>query len=328
MLKSSRVVAVALAGLVVAAPLSANPADWEAVIDAAKAEGKVVLYLTKADAQAEALLAAFKDKYGIEGEWLRGAARAQMSKLKGEIDANALQADVFYAPGPKAQAAVAAVTQVWVPDGPNAGNWPAQYMTPEGSVQLSTDPVAIIYNTSAVTPPPTGYADIVGKGYLHAIGSPTSTFRAAYYALTRELLGDEYWQQVAADGIVTGASVNALVQGVAAGESDVVLAFPWQAEELMEDGAALDWVLPEKGVWALSQWAIALEEGPHPNAGKLLLDFMMSPEGQDILNVDGGISVLSAGAIPESIDDEGMTAEDVMTVTAWWETTFSQSAPQ
>ncbi|MCC6305963.1 MAG: extracellular solute-binding protein [Rhodobacteraceae bacterium] len=328
MLKPSRIAAALVAGLVLAVPPGAGAADWAAVVDAAKAEGRVVLYLTKADAQAEALLAAFREKYGIEGEWLRGAARAQMSKLNGEIAASALQVDVFYSPGPKAQAAAAAATPVWIPDGPSAAGWPAQYVSPLGSVQLSTDPVAIIYNTATVTPPPADYVDLVGKGYVQAIGSPASAFRAAYYKLTRELLGDEYWQKVAADGIVTGASVNALVQGVAAGESDVTLAFPWQAEGLIKAGAALAWVLPESGVWALPQWAMALENGPHPNAGKLLLDFMMSPEGQAILNVDGGISVLASGAIPESVDEEAMTEAEILEVSKWWEATFAQAVPQ
>ncbi len=327
MLKAIRTLAMG-AALAAVAYTSAVADDWQNVVDAAKSEGKVVLYLAKSDGQAKALLDAFKQKYGIEGVWLRGAARAQLTKLNGEISAGAIQSDVFYTAGPASHASAAKNTPVWMPNGPNAQNWPSQYIYPHGSVQVAADPVVIVYNTNAVTPPPADYNDIVGKGYIQAVGSPTSAFRAAYFEHTRKFLGDEYWQKVAADGIVTGPSVNALIQGVAAGESDTSLAFAWQAAELKNANAPIDWAVPTSGAWALTQWAMALEKGPNPNAGKLLLDFMMSPEGQEILNTDGGVSVLDGGAMPKDVDEESLSAEDVVAITKWWETTFRQAAPQ
>ncbi|MDE2789125.1 MAG: extracellular solute-binding protein [Paracoccaceae bacterium] len=193
---------------------------------------------------------------------------------------------------------------------------------------MTADPVVIIYNTDAVQPAPTKYEDMIGKGYITAVGSPASVFRTAYYLRTRDFLGDEFWESIAADGIVTGPSVNALVQGIAAGESDIALAFGWQAAGLKRDGAPIDWATPDSKVWALTQWAMALEGGPNPNAGKLLLDYMMGPDGQAILNTDGGVSVLGTGELPINVNEESVTAQDAINLTRWWEKTFQQAIPQ
>ena len=308
--------------------VGASADEWQDVVDAAKAEGKVVLYLAKSNAQAEALLKAFEAEYGITGEWLRGSARAQTSRLMGELQAGAPQADVFYTAGPISHSRIAEQTPVWVPSGPNAANWPEDFAFPHGSVQMTADPVVIIYNTDAVQPAPSKYEDMIGKGYITAVGSPASVFRTAYYLRTREFLGDGFWDSIAADGIVTGPSVNALVQGIAAGESDIALAFGWQAAGLKRDGAPIDWATPDSKVWALTQWAMALEGGPNPNAGKLLLDYMMGPEGQAILNTDGGVSVIGTDELPINVNEEAVTAQDAINLTRWWEKTFQQAIPQ
>lgn len=307
---------------------AAHADEWQDVVDAAKNEGKVVLYLAKSNAQAKALLEAFEAEYGITGEWLRGSARAQTSRLMGELQAGALQADVFYTAGPTSHSRIAEQTPVWVPNGPNAANWPADFAFPHGSVQLTADPVVLIYNTDAVQPAPSNYEDMLGKGYITAVGSPASVFRTAYYIRTRGFLGEEFWESIAADGIVTGPSVNALVQGIAAGESDIALAFAWQAAGLKRDGAPIDWATPNSKVWALTQWGMALEDGPNPNAGKLLLDFMMGPDGQAILNTDGGVSVIGTAELPINVNEESVSAQDAINNMRWWEKTFQQAIPQ
>jgi iron(III) transport system substrate-binding protein len=322
MRKQARVAALMIA-MSAAVPLAATAGDWASTVEAAKAEGRVVLYIGKADAVAEGVLKAFKEKYGIQGEWLRAPARTHLSKLRGEIAAGALQADVVFFPGPESLARLAKTTPAWLPDGPSMAEWPAEYMTSEGIAQLSADPIVIIYNTNAVKPAPSSYWDVTGKGYRQAVSTPASTFRAKFYQLTNDLLGPEYWKAVAADGVITGNSSNALVQGVAAGESDVTVGLTWMAEGLMRKGAPLDWVAPEEGKWALTHWGMALENGPNPNAGKLLFDFMMSPEGQDLLNTDGSVSVYNADGIPMNVDEESLTAEDLLEVADWFEKTFN-----
>ena len=73
---------------------------------------------------------------------------------------------------------------------------------------------------------------------------------------------------------------------------------------------------------------MALESGPSPNAGKLLLDYMMGSEGQAILNTDGGVSVIGKGAIPANVNEEAMTAQLAINLTKWWEKTFHKAIPQ
>jgi iron(III) transport system substrate-binding protein len=45
-------------------------------------------------------------------------------------------------------------------------------------------------------------------------------------------------------------------------------------------GAPVEWVAPDDAMGAML--ILGLFKGPHPNAGKLLIDFLMSDEGQTI----------------------------------------------
>ena len=142
---------------------TASAANWQQVTKAAKAEGKVALYLAKSNAQAKALLTAFEKKFGIKGTWLRGSARAQSARLRGELKAGKPQADVFYTAGPISHSGIAKITKIWVPDGPNAKNWPKEYIFPHGSAQMTADPVVIIYKTNKFKPAPTYFKDMIAK---------------------------------------------------------------------------------------------------------------------------------------------------------------------
>ena len=42
--------------------------------------------------------------------------------------------------------------------------------------------------------------------------------------------------------------------------------------------------MPSSGTWAIVRSGMILTEAPHPNAARVLLDFLMSAEGQEILN--------------------------------------------
>jgi hypothetical protein len=60
----------------------------------------------------------------------------------------------------------------------------------------------------------------------------------------------------------------------------------------------------------------------------LLLDFMMSREGQEILNTGGGVSVLDGQTMPKDVDEESLSDKDLVAISKWWETTFRQAVPQ
>jgi iron(III) transport system substrate-binding protein len=57
-------------------------------------------------------------------------------------------------------------------------------------------------------------------------------------------------------------------------------------EPLKAKGAPIDYVFPKNGTWAIERSAMIFKEAPHPYAARVLLDYMMSQDGQQILNTD------------------------------------------
>ena len=75
-----------------------------------------------------------------------------------------------------------------------------------------------------------------------------------------------------------------LAQLIAAGEIQVGLTvYSGNADSIKKRGGPIDWVAVEPIVGRPQAVAVA-RNAPHPNAALLFADFMLSPEGQKLLN--------------------------------------------
>ncbi len=91
--------------------------------------------------------------------------------------------------------------------------------------------------------------------------------------------------------LVSGHSLGA--QLLAAGEFYIhVGVFPFRVELMKEDGAPIDWV-PLDPVIAYAKPASLSAKAPHPNAAKLLVNFLFSKEGQGVIAKFGRITTRS-----------------------------------
>ena len=81
---------------------------------------------------------------------------------------------------------------------------------------------------------------------------------------------------------------------------------PTRAWQNNQKGAKLEFMKPDEGIVLLPQNMFILEGAPHPNAGKLLVDFLVSKEGQqmfreaDYIPVDPTIPPRDASLRPDS----------------------------
>src|SRR5207244_5416997 len=82
-----------------------------------------------------------------------------------------------------------------------------------------------------------------------------------------------------------------LAELIAAGEIPVGLtAYNANAESLKRRGAPIDWV-PVQPVVARPQGIGIARNAPHPAAAAAFVDFVLSPEGQELLNSMGRVPV-------------------------------------
>lgn len=311
----------------------AGDEEWEAVIAAAQEEGAVTLYHQKADENAAAILAAFEDKYGIPGTAVRATGGALIQRIDQELAAGQLNGDVVlfgdvHYPEPFRDAGL-----LFEATGPAAEDYPPE-MLGDGIVTVGNTPLAILYNTDTFPTPPESWRDFVQPGTSVGLTNPETTNNwAALYSLIKEHVGEDFLESLA--GLRTNVQETSvtLVQSIAAGELDwTPFGFSYNLNQFAGTDAPIDIVYPDP-TFMFTQVGFVHREAAHPNAGRLLLDFLMSEEGQAILNGNNeGMSPLDdvegTVQVPDdveviAIDLAEFSEEDFAAIKEEWRSLFA-----
>ena len=91
-----------------------------------------------------------------------------------------------------------------------------------------------------------------------------------------------YLQSLAAQEPVRGRGNNARIELAAAGEFPLCLAFTHTAEAIKQKGGPIEWTNLEPVVVQVDSLMLGAH-ATHPNTGKLFIDFLLSEEGQKLL---------------------------------------------
>jgi iron(III) transport system substrate-binding protein len=271
---------------------SAYAAD-AALIDAAKKEGEVVWYSTQIISQlVRPVSAAFEKKYpGIKVRALRANATETAVKILNESRAGRPQSDVFDGTTTVVPLKKEGYVLKWLPD--SAKEYTDDLKDPEGYwIACNLFIITPGYNTSLVpkgTEPKT-YQDLLDpkwRGKMAWNGFPTSSGMGGFVGTVLTEMGDEkgkaYLRELAKQNIapLRGAAREVLDQ-VIAGEYPIALQiFNHHAVISAKKGAPVDWIKMEPATGTLSVIAVH-KSAPHPNAAKLLEDFIISREGQEV----------------------------------------------
>jgi iron(III) transport system substrate-binding protein len=282
------VVAACAASLGGAPAVAADPA----LIGAAKKEGEVVWYTTQIISQlVRPMSAAFEQKYGIKVRSTRANSTELSVKIINESRAGRPQSDVFDGTSTVVPLKKEGYVLKWLPDPAKA--YPAQYRDPEGYwVANNLYVLTPGFNTSLVpkgTEPRTYQAllDPKWRGKMVWSASATNSGGPGFIGTVLTEMGDaagmDYLRALAKQNIVSvaGAARETLDQ-VIAGEYLIALQiFNHHTVISAKKGAPVDWIRMEPATATLSVISVH-KDAPHPNAAKLLVDFITSPEGQQI----------------------------------------------
>jgi len=272
-------------------PLSARAAD-QALIDAAKKEGQVTWYTGLIlDQLGRPLADAFEKKYGIKVNITRADSGEIALRLHNEAQAGKVQADVFDGTTGAASLKREGLVLKWLPDA--AKKFPKELVDAEGYWIANRQVILITgYNTELVPKAsvPKNWDDLLDpqwKGKM-AWGSSVSSSAAPGFiglvlAERGEAQGMDYLRRLARQNI-TGLKMAArsVLDQVIAGEYAIALQiFDDNVVISRRQGAPVDWVAMNPALAVLSVISVT-QNAPHPNAGKLLEDFVVGPEGQTI----------------------------------------------
>ncbi len=266
-----------------------------ALVAAAKKEGQVVWYTTLIVNQAVRPLAkAFEAKYpGIEVQYSRADSGPTALKVLNEARAGKLQADVFDGNGTVPPLVRAGLVAAWLP--PTAASYPTELKDPNGH-WISTNLYFLTPGINTRLVPrddaPRTLQDLLNpkwRGRIAWSNNPTAgvgTFVGTVLRRLDEDSGLAYLRLLAKQQVVVVSAAK---------------------------GAPVDWLKLEP-IAAPIQVASLLKDAPHPNAGKLLIEFLTSDEGQRIFASVDYIPAMPgvAAKVPSLKPDAGGFTADVL----------------
>jgi len=292
-----------------------------ALIEAARKEGRVLWYTTLIVNQVVIpLKTAFEKKYpGVTLDYARNDEGPTAIRLLNEAKAGKVQADVFdglTVNVPLKREGLLARIEI-----PNAADYPAEMKDADGAWHaLLLFVFGPGYNTSLVSKAeaPKSYQDLLDPKWKGKMAWNPNSSAGAIGFVGNILLsmgqdaGMDYLRALAKQNIVNvEASSRAILDQVIAGEYPMgLMMFNNHTVISARKGAPSDWSPLEPVPVAFDSLGI-MKDAPHPNAARLLVEFLLSEEGQtvlkdaDYLPANAKIPAMKAGLRPQ---DGGFTA--------------------
>ena len=251
------------------------------LIAAAKKEGKLTVY-TVQDPEGELkMVKAFNKRFPeIKVSMLRLPGGQLVTRVKAESSSNRLSADLISFSDTQESNQVAHVFAKYAP--PNAADY--QYLEADKDVwPRAIGTWVICSNTMTEKNPPKTWKDLLKPEYKGRMGEVTiltggSGWTRSFFQ--REVMGIEYWQGLAANTPRLYPIGVPMTDALIRGEISVGALVSNQSLPKVAQGAPMQCFFPPEGVPAKPQVMGLTKTAGSPNAAKLYLDWMLSPEGQ------------------------------------------------
>ena len=269
------------------------------LIDAAKKEGRVTWYTVQiVDQIVRPIISGFQRKYGIQVEYVRANSLELALRISNEAKAGRVQASVFDGTSATVVLKSENLVEKWTPD----VDLPRHLFDPEGywvasNYYINTPGV----NTDLVPKgmEPKTFEDLLDpkwKGRMAWNVQPSVSAGQGFVGSVILAMGEEkaraYFSKLSKQNIAQlRVSGRQVLDQVIAGEYAIGLQiFNNHAFISASKGAPVDWVKLQPPLVSYSVMSVP-KGAPQPNAGKLLIDFMVSEEGQKIFADAGELPV-------------------------------------
>ena len=267
----------------------ATAAEEAALAAGAKGEDGGMLYSVIEPTVIQALLAAFKTKYGIEVQFQRLGSGPLGQRFAAENAAGAPTADLVMI-GDAGFLADAA-QKGWI--GP-AGSLPALDPLAKdlwtGTVAtVAFNPESLAWNTTIVKQAPRSWEALLDPalaGQVLIFDPRNSILGVMWYSLIRKAYGDDFLRRLAKQATLAPSVVPAMQQVAAGAAAMYAPAIHVVVASLKDRGAPVEEAFFEPATPGPIYAGVATRTR-RPNTARLLLNFAMTVEGQAILNKDG-----------------------------------------
>jgi len=260
------------------------------LIEAAKKEGRLVLYGTMQTDIFELLQKAFHKRTGITIDYWRTSATKVMDRVLSEARAGKAIFDLVMA--------TEDTMRIMLKEGilakyesPMNKDFPKDAIDPQLGPRARNHIVGIVYNKGIIKPAdaPKTLEDLVKPQYRGKLvmADPTlHTTTAQWLANVHKLIGkdkaDKFVRDLAAMRPTLVESFNPAAERVTSGEFPIGITYVYYVYLNGIKGAPLDYVRTGKFLGDASYLTL-FHKAPHPNAAKAFIDFFLDEESMSIM---------------------------------------------
>jgi iron(III) transport system substrate-binding protein len=293
------VAAVVLSAATAAAQAPQNyPADYAKIVEAAKKEGKLIVYSTTDAASSNALLKDFQALYpGISLEYSDLNSTELYNRFIAEAAAGSGTADLLWSSAMDLQVKLVADGQALTYASPEIPSLPKWAVWKNQAYGTTYEPITFIYNKRLVP------AEDVPQDHaalLKLLTTKTDAYKGKITAYDPERSGVGYlfvnedvkyfpqaWDLFKAfgkAGIKVYTSAGAMIERVSSGEHTIAYGiFGSYALARSKKDSNLGIIMPKDYTLITSRVAFISKQAKNPNAAKLFLDYILSKRGQNII---------------------------------------------
>jgi iron(III) transport system substrate-binding protein len=255
------------------------------LIDAAKKDGEVVWYTTTSNEDNQAVVNGFNKKYPfVKVQILRTSGEKLRERILTEASAGQHFFDVAVMSG--MELGLLKSRSLLQPyRSPEAAVYPAGAMEREGyftGIYARNFILAYNKNLTSDKAAPRDWPDLLRPEWKEKIGLEEEEFE--WYGALVDYWGREktvkFMKALAGQKPQLRRGHTLLAQLLAAGEFPLAIVFPYQIEQLRAKGAPVAWVRSTDPIVTSINGVALSAKTRRPNAAKLLVDFILSVEGQ------------------------------------------------
>lgn len=273
-------------------------AEWAEVEAAAKEEGSVVFYSGQPEAQLQLIADGFEEAYGIEVQFQRIVGPELAPRYSAEAESGSPVADVLFTASNAYQVSEEWADEGWITPLEEAGlpaledgTYPEEFLYNGIMALAGIQPWGIAYNTDLVdaADAPTSFeelADPTWRGKMVAADPTASNAYLSAFTAIRDEYGDEWFEGFRANEPTYHAAGTPAGQSLGAGEASLLaMTAPSLVFELKNSGAPVELNIPDltAGVEAYVLMT-SVETAEHPNAARLLANWLLTEEGGTAAN--------------------------------------------
>jgi iron(III) transport system substrate-binding protein len=262
-------------------------------LEKARQEGRLVFYTSWGTTDADYVTKAFEKKYPfVKVEIARSTSEKTLNRLLTEHRAQSFLGDVVAISGIQSgilkESGVLDRYQSF-----EAANFPSDWFDPQGYAYGLHQTIYVMgYNTRLVPPSavPRDYDDLLEPRWKGQIGWEAEEYYlfGAFLKLKGPDKGLAFWRKLAAQKINFRNGYSLLAELVSAGEFPIAVSlYQHRVEEYIDKQAPIQSVITNPLIGGDPNRISLLKGASHPNAAKLFINFMLSLEGQKLLQDRG-----------------------------------------